>query len=205
MKIVARCATALLLVLLASPQVVRGDGDRGKAYEIGEKYYATKDYAAALKHYRRALEQHEMRAHYRLGLIFEATGRDRDALRHYRLFQELAQPEAERSDVAQRVSAIEERMKQRPPQKPPRQLARKPAQKPAQQHAQHPARPAGLLEQGKALLKSGKYREAQQVLLQAVARDQSRPEPHFLLGEAYLGLEDYGRAEEEYRAAAGRY
>ena len=123
-----------------------------------------------------------MRAHYKMGLIYENTGKYGDALYHYRQFIDLGQPEdTQRKDALQRVKAIEER------------LARK------------TARTTELLKRGKSLLKKGRYREAEKVLLRAVAEDASNPETHFYLGEAYMHLEEYRKAKSEYDKAKRSY
>jgi len=145
MNTAAKCdlflLTTFLLVCLMTPQFALAGGDAGKSpYEIGEKYFARKDYKTALKHYRKALERGDVRAQYRLGFIYEKTGRDR-----------------------------------------------------------------GLLERGKSLFKKGKYREAEKVLLQAAAKEKSKPEIHFYLGEVYMALEAYGKAESEYKKAKVNY
>jgi Flp pilus assembly protein TadD len=62
-----------------------------------------------------------------------------------------------------------------------------------------------LLERGKGFLMEGKYREAEQVLLQAGAEDESNPEVHFYLGEVYIELEEFGKAEAEFNKAKGYY
>lgn len=62
-----------------------------------------------------------------------------------------------------------------------------------------------LLQRARSLLAQRKYREAEKFLLKAAAKDKSRPEIHFLLGEAYLGLEAYGKAKAEYTKAKGAY
>lgn len=189
MNIASRLLTACLLVLLTAPPFALAGGDVGKSpYEIGEKYFARKDYPTALKHYRKALERGDVRAHYRLGFIYEKTGRDRDALKHYQSFVDPGQPESLRGDAVQRAGAIEERLKKK---------ATRPGKK--------TARPPDLLERGKSLFKKGKYREAEQVLLQAAAKDTSKPEIHFYLGEVYMQLEAYGKAEAEYKKAKGYY
>lgn len=71
---------------------------------------------------------------------------------------------------------------------------------------QQPAtRTPGLLEQGKTLFMSGKFPEAEAVLLQAIAGDETQPEAHFYLGEVYLALEEYRKAESEYQKATGYF
>ena len=182
MKIVLRLLTAGLLVCLIFPQQPQAGGDKGKdLYEMGEKYFASQDYRGALQYYRKALGQNDVRAHYRIGLIYEDGGRDRDALRHYRSFIDLGRPGSQRNDAIRRVKAIEDR------------LSRETAQS------------AELLERGKSLFAEGKYREAQQVLLKAAVEDGSNPEIHFFLGEVYMELEEYSKAESEYNKAKGYY
>ena len=63
-------------------------------YEVAERYYEKNDHRRALTYYRRALGQNDIRAHYRIGLIHEQAGRDRDALKHYRRYLELGKPDA---------------------------------------------------------------------------------------------------------------
>lgn len=209
MNSVFRLMTAVLLVCLLAPQLALADGDRGKPpYEIGERLFARKDFKAALKYYQRALDKNDARAHYRMGLILEGAGKDRDALKHYQLFIELGQPGVQQSDAAVRVGAIEERLKKAPPRPPAKkQLKKKAAARPVEKKApkQVTSRPADLLEQGKSLLSKGDYLEAERVLLQAVAQDPSRPEPHFYLGEVYMKLEEYRKAEAAYKKAKGSY
>jgi len=164
------------------PQQVQAGGDKGKdPYEMGEKYFARDDYRRALQYYRKALGQNDVRAHYRMGLIYEDAGKDRDALRHYRRFMDLGRPGTRRDDAARRVKAIEERL------------------------SRDTARPTELLERGKGLFLDGKYREAEKVLLQAAAEDGSNPEIHFYLGEVYMELEEYSKASSEYNKAKGYY
>lgn len=182
MKIVFRLLAAVLLVCLTAPSPVQAGGDAGKnPYEIGEKYFARKDYRTALKLYRKALSQNDARAHYRLGLIYEATGKNKDALKHYRLSLDPGQPDAQRNDTVLRIKALEAR-----PKKTPR-------------------RPPDLLERGRGLFLKGEYREAERVLLQAAAQDESKPQIHFYLGEVYLALEEYDKAKAEYAKAKKYY
>jgi len=182
MKIVFRLLTACLLVCLVLPQQIQAGGDKTKdPYEVGEKYFARDDYRRALQYYRKALGQNDVRAHYRLGLIYEDAGKDRDALRHYRRFMDLGRPGTKRSDAARRVRDIEKR------------LSRK------------TTRPTEFLERGKSLFLEGKYREAEKVLLQAAAEDESNPEIHFYLGEVYMEMGEYSKAESEYHKATGYY
>jgi tetratricopeptide (TPR) repeat protein len=182
MKIVFRLLTACLLVCLMLPQQVQAGGDKGKdPYEMGEKYFAREDYRTALQYYRKALGQNDVRAHYRMGLIYEDAGKDRDALRHYRRFMDLGRPGTHRNDAARRVRAIEER------------LSRETVQS------------VELLQRGKSLFIEGKYQEARQVLLQAASEDESNPEIHFYLGDFYMEMGEYGKAESEYNKAKGYY
>jgi len=182
MKIVFRLLTACLLICLMLPQQVQAGGDKRKdPFEIGEKYFARQDYGKALQYYRKALGQNDVRAHYRMGLIYEGTGKDRDAMRHYHRFMDLGRPGTQRNDAARRVKAIEKRLNS------------------------ENTRSTKLLERGKSLFMEGKYREAQEVLLQAVVEDASNPEIHFYLGEVYMELEEYNKAESEYNKAKGYY
>ena len=182
MKIVFRLLTACMLVFLMLPQQVQAGGDKGKdPYEIGEKYFAREDYRRALQYYRKALGQNDVRAHYRMGIIYEDAGQDRDALRHYRRFMDLGRPGSDRDDAARRAKALQERL------------------------GRETTRSAELLERGKALFMEGKYREAETILLQAAVEDESNPEIHFYLGEVYMELEEYGKAESEYNKAKEYY
>lgn len=181
MKIVVHLVMVFLLVCLMGPRLVQAGGDTGNAYEIGEKYFARKDYKTALGHYRKALEKNDARAHYRIGLMYEDAGKYGDALSHYRLFVDLRGADAQSSDATLRIRALEERA------------------------ARKTTRPVELLEQGKILFKKKNYREAERVLLQAAAQDDSKPEIHFYLGEVYMGLEAYGKAASEYNKAKGYY
>jgi tetratricopeptide (TPR) repeat protein len=182
MKIVLRCIAAFLLVSLISPKLAQAGGDIGiDPYEAGEKLFVGKHYKTALKYYQRALERNDVRAHYRMGLIYEANGKSKEALSHYQSFMDLGQPDAQRSDTAQRIGAIEAQLKR------------------------EATRSTGLLERGKSLFGKRKYREAERVLLQAAAKDKSNPEIHFYLGEVYMGLEAYRKAKSEYNKAKGYY
>lgn len=182
MKNVFRLATECLLLCLLFPQFVQAGGDTGKVpYEIGERLFMRKDYGAALKYYRRALKRDDVRAHYRMGLIYENDGKFKDALEHYRRFVERGRPDSQRSDAVRRVGAIEERLKMKT------------------------APPTDLLEEGRRLFTKGKYREAETVLLKAASRDKSNPKIHFSLGEVYMGLEEYGKAAAEYDKAKQFY
>ncbi|MHB8834409.1 MAG: tetratricopeptide repeat protein [Candidatus Methylomirabilia bacterium] len=182
MKNVFRLLAECLLLCLILPQLAQAGGDQGKApYEIGEKLFARKDYRTALTYYRKALELNDVRAHYRMGLIYEHSGKDRDALGHYRRYLELGRTDAQSSDTAGRVGAIEKRLQRKT------------------------ALPPDLLAQGKSLFLKGKYREAETVLLEAASRNTAKPETHFYLGEVYMGLEEYGKAAAEYRKAKKLY
>lgn len=182
MNKVSRLLAGCLLLGPLLPQLVQAGGDRGKApYEIGEKLLARKYYKTALKYYRKALEGDDARALPRMGLVYEYLGKDREALEQYRRFLELGRQDPESSDTARRVSAIEERLKRKT------------------------VRPPDLLQQGKSLFLKGRYREAEAVLLKAAARNRSKPELHFYLGEVYMGLEEYDKAAAEYRKAKKLY
>ena len=122
-----------------------------------------------------------MRSHYRIGLIYEDAGKYRDALKHYQRYIDLGRPGAQRSDAAARARAIEEKL------------------------SRDTSRSKELLDRGKSLFTEGKYREAEQVLLEAAAEDSSDPEIHFYLGEVYMELGDFTRAESEYNKAKGFY
>jgi tetratricopeptide (TPR) repeat protein len=181
-KLVRRLATLCLAASLMIPIAARAGGDRGKiSYDLGEKDLAKKEYARALRHYRRALGQGDARAHCRIGLIEERAGRLPEALKEYRLCVELVQPEAARGDAAARARAIEGKLKK------------------------EKRRSGDLLARGKSLYEAGSYREAEKALLQAAARDDHRAETHFYLGEVYLKLEEYGKAKTEYLKAKRLY
>lgn len=182
MKIVFRLLIACLLVFLMLPQLVQAGGDKGKdPYEMGEKYFARDDYRRALQYYRKALGQNDVRAHYRMGLIYEDAGKDRDALRHYQRFMDLGRSGTQRNDAARRSRAIEDRL------------------------SRETIRSTELLERGKNLFMQGKYREAEEVLLQAAGEDENNPEIHFYLGEVYMEQKEYSKAEAEYNKAKGYY
>ena len=183
MKTMIRLLTACLFACLVLPQAASAGGDLGEApYEIGEKLFARKKYKTALKYYDKALKSDDVRAHYRIGQIHEAAGNDAEAQRDYQRFVDLARPEdAQRADALARIGAIEERRKA------------------------EAARTRELLERGRRLFKAGKYREAEKALLQAVSRDASEPEAHFLLGEVYLKLGKYDKASAEYGKAKRAY
>jgi len=182
MKIVFRLLTVFLLVFVMLPQAAQAGGDKGKdPYEMGEKYFSREDYRTALQYYRKALGQNDVRAYYRIGLIYEDAGKDRDALRQYRRYMDLGRPGTHRSDATRRAKAIEERL------------------------SRETTGSAELLERGKSLFMEGKYREAEKILLQAASEDESNPEIHFYLGEVYMELEAYSKAESEYNKAKGHY
>lgn len=182
MKTIFRLMTAGLLVCLIFPQLVQAGGDLGEdPYEIGEKLFAKKNFKTALKYYQKSLARNDVRAYYRLGLIYEAAGKEEEALNHYRRFMDLGQPAMQQSDAAQRASAIEERLNRRA------------------------TRSTELLERGKILFKKRKYREAERVLRDAASKGTSEPEIHFYLGEVYMQLEEYGKAKSEYKKASGRH
>lgn len=182
MKSVFLLVTACLLVGPFAPRAAQAGGDLGIGpYETGEALFAKRHYKTALKYYLKALERNDARAHYRIGLIHEETGKDREALVRYRQYLEVGRPDDQRSDAEQRARAIEARLKA------------------------EADRTTELLERGRGLFKKGKYREAEKALLQAASRDPSRPEIHFLLGEVYMALEAYGKAKSAYVKAKGRY
>lgn len=182
MNIALRLVNACLLVCVMVPALAQAGGDMGEnPYEIGQKLLAGKHYKTARAYFEKALKRGDGRAHYGMGLVYEASGKDGDALSHYRQLIDLDPPDAQRSDAMERVAAIEERLKRKPDVT------------------------AGLLSRGKSLFKSGNYREAEQVLLKAAAADESKPEVHFYLGEVYLKLEEYTKAKAEYTKAKRYY
>ena len=182
MKFAFRLLAASLIICLMLPQYVLAGGDKGKdPYEMGEKYFASKDYRTALQYYRKALGQNDVRAHYRMGIIYEDAGRDRDALRHYQSYIDLGRPGSLRDDAAKRAAAIEKRLQR------------------------DTILSVQLFERGKVLFAEGKYREAEKILLQAAAEDSTNPEIHFYLGEVYMELEEFSKAESEYKKAEGLY
>ena len=180
MKIVFHFITAVLLVCLLAPLPVRAGGDMGKSYEIGEKYFARKDYKTALKLYQKALRQKDVRAEPRIKAI-----------------EELLKREPQRSTAAPRPSA-----KPRPTAAPRPVVIPRSTAAPRLTVTHHPTDP---LAEGKSLFKNGKYREAEVVLLQAVAIEESNPEAHFYLGDVYTALEDYDKAAAEYKKAQVYY
>lgn len=183
MKSVFRFLVAVyLLVCFIFPQQVLAGGDKGKSsYEMGEKYFERGDLRSALQYYRKALGQNDVRAHYRIGLIYEDAGRDRDALKHYQRFIDLGRPGTRRNDAIRRVRTLEDRLGRASPDS------------------------SELLARGKNLFTDGKYREAEKVLLEAASRDMANPEIHFYLGEVYMELGDFTKAESEYNKAKGLY
>jgi len=182
MKFGFRLLAACLLVCFLLPLQVHAGGDKGKnLYELGEKYFAREDYRRALQYYRKALGQNDVRAHYRIGLIYEDSGRDRDALNHYRRYIDLGRPGTQRTDAARRAKGIEERL------------------------SRETTRSTELLKRGKELFTEGKYNEARQVLLEAVSEDPADPEIHFYLGEVYMESGEFSKAESEYIKAKGLY
>jgi Flp pilus assembly protein TadD len=182
MNLPIRLLAVCLLVCLVLPQYCLAGGDKGKVpFEIGERYFAREDYRTALQYYRKALGQNDVRAHYRMGLIYEDAGKDRDALRHYKRYIDLGSPGSMKEDAVRRAAAIERRL------------------------AQETSFSIQLLERGKALFTEGKYRDAEKVLLQAAAEDGTNPEIHFYLGEVYMELEEYSKAESEFMKAEEYY
>jgi Flp pilus assembly protein TadD len=173
---------AFLLVCFLVPHQVQAGSDKGKdLYEVGEKYFAREDYRSALQYYRKALGQNDVRAHYRIGLIYEDSGKERDALKHYRSYIDLGPPGTQRTDAARRAKGIKDRL------------------------SRVTSRSKELLQRGKNLFTEGKYSEAEQVLLEAVSEDPSDPEVHFYLGEVYMELGQYSKAESEYNKAKEYY
>jgi tetratricopeptide (TPR) repeat protein len=157
-------------------------GDIGQnLYDIGEKYYAQKKYGRALQYYRKAVAANDVRAHYGIGLVYEDTGKERDALKHYRRFMELGRPNSKWNDAAARARRIEQRLQA------------------------ETTRSAALFEKGKTLYEEGKFREAEDVFLDALREDDRNPDIHFYLGEVYMKLGEYGQAEAGYRMAKEYY
>lgn len=182
MKIIARLLVLCLALGVIFPQVAFTGADKGKdPYDVAEKYYAQNDKRKALTWYRKALGQNDVRAHYRMGLIYEAEGKDRDALRHYRRYLELGKPDARWNDAAARAQKLESKL------------------------SADTVRSSALLERGKSLYAEGKYREAEKVLLDAAREDSQDPEIHFYLGEVYMALEEYSKATAEYNKAKENY
>jgi tetratricopeptide (TPR) repeat protein len=174
--------TPLLILGFLIPSTVMAGGDKGRdPYDIGERYFAQKEYRRAMQYYRKALTANDIRAHYRMGLIYEEQGKERDALKHYRRYMELGRPGSEWNDSAARVKRIEERLQA------------------------ETARSAALFERGKALYQEGKFKEAEGVFLDALKEDEANPDIHFYLGEVYLQLGEYGKAEAEFRKAKEYY
>ncbi len=182
MKAITRLLLIGFAIGICLPQAAYAGGDKGKdPYEVGERYFSQKDHRRALTYYRKALGQNDVRAHYRMGIIYEESGKDRDALRHYRRYLELGKPDARWNDAAARADRLEMRL------------------------TADTARSSALLERGKSLYAEGKYREAEKVLLDAVGEDLTNPEIHFYLGEVYMALREYGRATAEYNKAKENY
>jgi tetratricopeptide (TPR) repeat protein len=182
MRSVPGFTAALLIFGMFIPHSVPAGEDRGRdAYEMGEKYYDQKDFRRALQYYRKALAANDVRAHYRMGLIYEQSGRERDALKHYRMYLELGRPGSRWNDAAARIRNIEARLRK------------------------ETTRSSALFERGRTLYVEGKYREAEKILLDALKEDDTSPEIHFYLGEVYMRLEDYRRAEAHYKKAKEYY
>lgn len=183
MMTVVRLVAAWLLACAIAPPLAFSGGYAGEEpYDIGQKLLAKKHYKTALSYFQKALKRNDVRAHYGMGLLYETTGKGKDALGQYQRFIDGAQPEdALRSDAVRRAGAIEERMKSTA------------------------ARTTELLERGIALFKQGKYREAEKALLQAAEGGGKQAEAHFYLGEVYLQLENYDKAELHYHEAKRSY
>jgi tetratricopeptide (TPR) repeat protein len=183
LKLALRLMAAFLPVFLMWAQPAQAGGDFAEdPYEIAEKLFARGNYGTASKYYQKALKRDEVRAHYRLGLICEDAGKYGDALYHYQRFIDLGQPDDTlHKDAVRRAAAIEARLETKA------------------------TRAAELLKRGKGLLKKGRYREAEQVLLRAVSEDTANPETHFSLGEVYMRLEEYRKARAEYEKAKRSY
>ncbi len=182
MRSVSCFAAILLVICLAGPSTVLAGGDKGgDPFNLGERYYAKKEYRTALQYFRKALGGNVVRAHYRMGQIYEETGRDRDALTHFRSYLELGRPGDRWNDASARIKILEERLRA------------------------ETTRSAALLERGKTLYADGMYGQAEKVLLDAVKEDERNPEIHFYLGEVYMALGQYGKAEAEYRKAKEYY
>lgn len=182
LTVVLRVLTTSLLLALFAPALLYAGGDLGyDAYEVGEKYLKRQDYRLALKFYKKALDQNDARARYGMGRVNEATGKPREALRQYELFMAISLPDDLRSDAVRRSEALAAKLEKQA------------------------ARSAELLAEGKSLLAAGKPREAAATLRRAAAEDDADPEIHFQLGEAYLQLEEYGKARVEFRKAKAAY
>lgn len=177
-----RVLTASLLLTLLAPPLLWAGGDLGyDPCEVGDKYLKRQDYRLALKFYKQAVAQNEACGRYGQGRVFEATGEERNALRQYELFMALSLPGDLRTDAANRSEALAERL------------------------AKQAAKSAELLAEGTRLMAEKKYREAAKALIKAAAEDDANPEIHFQLGEAYLALEEYGKAKAEFKKAKGAY
>ena len=182
MRVIARLLVLCLAIGMLIPQVAFPGADKGKEpYDVAEKYYAQNDHRRALTYYRKALGQNDVRAHYRMGLIYEEAGKDRDALRHYQRYLELGKPDAKWNDAAARAKRLEGKL------------------------SADTARSSALLERGKSHYAEGKYRDAEKVLLDAAREDINNPEIHFYLGEVYMALEEYNKATAEYNKAKENY
>jgi tetratricopeptide (TPR) repeat protein len=182
MMLPARVLSVMLITGLLIPPPVMSGGDEVKSpYDLGEMYLEQKNYESAMRQYRKALELNDVRAHYKMGLIYEETGRGRDALKHFRRTIELGQPGSEWDDAAERARRIEERLNTKT------------------------TRSAALLEKGRELFLEMRYREAEEILLEAVKNDETNPDIHFYLGEVYFQLGEYGKAEGEYLKAREYY
>lgn len=165
-----------------APRQVHAGGDKVKdPYSAAETYYAQRDWKRALQLYRRALSVNDVRAHYRMGRIYEQTGSARDAIFHYRRYLELGQPGLEWNDAAQRLRGLE--------------------------NAQAKKAPGSqtLLERGRSLYAAGKFQEAETVLLEAVRAEETNPEAHFYLGEVYYELGQYEKAQRHFLKAKENY
>lgn len=182
MKVIVRLLVVLLAIGVLFPQAAFPGADKGKdPFDVAERYYSQDDHRRALVYYRKALEQNDVRAHYKMGIINEEAGKDRDALRHYRRYLELGKPDAKWNDAAARAKRLEEKL------------------------SADTARSSALLERGKSLYAEGQYRDAEKVLLDAAREDRNDPEIHFYLGEVYMALEEYAKATAEYNKAKENY
>ena len=183
MRTTAFLVAAVIVVLsITGPTTSWAGGDKvANPYETAESYDAKGDYQRALKYYRMALSANDVRAHYRMAVIYEKTGRKRDAIRHYRRFIELGSYGSDWKDASARLKTLE-----------------------AELAAQTP-RAQSLLDRGRSLYMEGRYRDAEKVLLEALDADETNPEVHYFLGEVYLELGDYDRAKSEFNKAKRYY